>query len=162
MRWSEPRRDADHETCTDLMMSLRVFYCQASIFGHLRPKWGYDCIDQSKNCQMHHITWWLAWVFQIGVSLFLKIAIKYFNKYALTTNVSAYVKYVNTFVCQNYLCKIVLLCIFVPTCQKRMCRAQLYYVNSSDMQMYWHILHIWKHLWSMHIYLNILNMLKNS
>jgi hypothetical protein len=66
-------------------------------------------------------------------NLFLKIAIKYFNKYALTTNVSAYVKYVNTFVCQNYLRKIVLLYIFVPTCQKWICRAQLYYVNSSDM-----------------------------
>ena len=35
-------------------------------------------------------------------------------KYALTTNVSTYVKYVNTFVCQNYLCKIDLLRIFVP------------------------------------------------
>jgi len=37
--------------------------------------------------------------------------LKYLNKYALTTNVSAYVKYVNTFACQNYLCKIVALCI---------------------------------------------------
>jgi len=40
--------------------------------------------------------------------------LKYLNKYALTTKVSTYV---NTFVCQNYLCKIVLLCIFVPACQ---------------------------------------------
>ena len=31
--------------------------------------------------------------------------LKYLNKYALTGNVSTYVKYVNTFVCQNYLCK---------------------------------------------------------
>jgi hypothetical protein len=44
----------------------------------------------------------------------------------------------------------------------QICGAQLSYVNSSDMQMYWHILHMWKHLWSMHIYLNILNMVKDS
>jgi hypothetical protein len=31
----------------------------------------------------------------------------YLNKYALTTNVFAYVKYANTFACQNYLRKIV-------------------------------------------------------
>ena len=62
--------------------------------------------------------------------------LKYLNKYALTTNVSAYV---NTFVCQNYLCKIVLLCLSISTCQKRICGAQLSYVN---MQMYWHILHM--------------------
>jgi hypothetical protein len=53
----------------------------------------------------------------------------------LTANVSAYVKYVNTFACQNYLRKIDLLRIFVPACQKWICRAQLSYVNSSDMQM---------------------------
>jgi hypothetical protein len=29
--------------------------------------------------------------------------LKYLNKYALTTNVSKCVKYVNTFACQNYL-----------------------------------------------------------
>src|SRR6266481_5105357 len=40
--------------------------------------------------------------------------LKYLNKYALTANVSAYVKYVNTFACQNYLCKIDLLRIFIP------------------------------------------------
>src|SRR5882762_10443486 len=43
--------------------------------------------------------------------------LKYLNKYALTANVSiyhvAYVKYVNTFACQNYLHKIVVLCISV-------------------------------------------------
>ena len=44
----------------------------------------------------------------------------------------------------------------------QICRAKLSYINSSDMQMYWHILHMWKHLRSTHIYLNILNMLKNS
>jgi hypothetical protein len=37
--------------------------------------------------------------------------LKYLNKYALTANVSAYVKYVNTYACQNYLRKIVVLCI---------------------------------------------------
>ena len=47
-------------------------------------------------------------------------------------------------------------------CQKWICRTQLSYINSSDIQMYWHILHMQKHLWSMHIYLNILNMLKDS
>jgi hypothetical protein len=31
----------------------------------------------------------------------------------LAANVSTYVKYVNTFVCWNYLCKIVLLCISI-------------------------------------------------
>ena len=61
---------------------------------------------------------------------------KYLNKYALATNVSAYVEYVNTFACQNYLHKIDLLCIFIPTCQKWICPAQLSYINSSDMQMY--------------------------
>jgi hypothetical protein len=35
--------------------------------------------------------------------------LKYLNKYPLTTNVSTYVKYVNTFACQNYLRKIVVL-----------------------------------------------------
>ena len=84
------------------------------------------------------------------------------HTYVLTANVSTYVKYVYTFVCQNYLHKIVLLCIFVSACHKQICRAQLSYVNSSDTQMYRHILHMWKHLWSIHIYLNILNMLKNS
>jgi hypothetical protein len=34
---------------------------------------------------------------------------KYFNKYALTANASAYVKYVTTFACPNYLRKIVVL-----------------------------------------------------
>jgi len=53
--------------------------------------------------------------------------LKYLNKYALTTNVSTYVKY----------------------------------VNSSDTQMYY-ILHMRKHLWAMHIHLNISNMLKDS
>jgi len=62
--------------------------------------------------------------------------LKYLNKYVLTTNVSTYVQYVNTFACRNYLCKIVLLCIFVSACQKQICRAQLSYINSSDTQMY--------------------------
>jgi vesicle coat complex subunit len=88
--------------------------------------------------------------------------LKYLNEYVLTTNVSAYVKYVNTFACQNYFHKIVLLCIFMSTCHKQICRAQVSYVNSFDTQMYWHILHMQKHLRSIHIYLNILNMLKNS
>jgi len=39
--------------------------------------------------------------------------LKYLNKYALTTNVSAYVKYANTFACQNYLRKIVVLHISI-------------------------------------------------
>lgn len=60
----------------------------------------------------------------------------YLNKYTLPTNVSAYVKYVNAFACQNYLCKIVVLCISVSGRWTRICRAQLSYVNSSDMQMY--------------------------
>ena len=62
--------------------------------------------------------------------------LKYLNKYALTTNVSTYVKYVNTLVCQNYLRKIVVLCISDSACQQRICEAQLSYVNSSDTQMY--------------------------
>ena len=33
------------------------------------------------------------------------VYLKYLNKCVLTTNVSAYVKYVNTFACQNYLFK---------------------------------------------------------
>jgi hypothetical protein len=88
--------------------------------------------------------------------------LKYLNKYALPANVSTYVKYANTFACQNHLRKIVMLCISNSACQKQIYGAQLSYVNSSDMQMYWHILHMWKHLWLMHIYLNILNMVKDS
>jgi len=65
--------------------------------------------------------------------------LKYLNKYALTANVSAYVKYANTFACQNYLRKIVVLYISNSACQKWICGAQLY-VNSSGTQMYWHIL----------------------
>jgi hypothetical protein len=72
--------------------------------------------------------------------------LKYLNKYALPTDVSTYVKYANTFECQNYLCKIVTLCISDSTCQKQICGAQLSYINSSDMQMHWHILHMQKHL----------------
>src|ERR1700689_2579341 len=88
--------------------------------------------------------------------------LKYLNKYALTVNVSTYVTYANTFVCQNYLRKIVVLYISNFACQKWICGAQLFYINSSGTQMYWHILHMQKHLQSMHIYLNILNMLKDS
>ena len=62
--------------------------------------------------------------------------VSYSKKYLLTANVSAYVEYVNTFVCQNYLCKIVVLHISIHGRQKRICRAKLSYVNSSDMQMY--------------------------
>ena len=62
--------------------------------------------------------------------------LKYLNKYALTTNVSMYVKYVNTFPCQNYLHKIVVLHIAVSGRQSRICRAKLSYVNSPDTQMY--------------------------
>jgi len=39
--------------------------------------------------------------------------LKYLNKYVLTADVSAYVKYANTFVCQNYLHKIVVLHISI-------------------------------------------------
>ena len=74
--------------------------------------------------------------------------LKYLNKYALTTNIFAYVKYVNTFVCQNYLHKIVVLCISISSRWKWICRTKLSYKNSSDMQMY-------SHMWSMHSYLNI-------
>ena len=47
----------------------------------------------------------------------------------MLTNVSAYVKFVNTFACQNYLRKIVVLCISDTARQKRICGAQLSYVN---------------------------------
>ena len=62
--------------------------------------------------------------------------LKYLNEYVLTTNLSTYVKYVNTLACQNYFHKIVLLCIFMSACHKQICGAQLSYVNSSDTQMY--------------------------
>jgi membrane associated rhomboid family serine protease len=88
--------------------------------------------------------------------------LKYLNKYVLIANVSTYVKYVNTFACQNYLPKIVVLRISVYGRWTQICREKLSYVNSSDTQMYRHILHMWKHLQPTHIYLNILNMLKNS
>ena len=56
--------------------------------------------------------------------------------------ISAHVKYVNSFACQNYLRKIVVLCVSDSACQKRICGAQLSYVSSFDMHMYWHILHM--------------------
>ena len=62
--------------------------------------------------------------------------LEYLNKYALTANVSAYVKYVNTYACQNYLRKIVVLRISVSGRWSRICRAQLSYINSFDMHMY--------------------------
>ena len=78
----------------------------------------------------------------------------------LTTGLSSF--WLCTFACQNYLCKIVVLCISISGRWEQICGEELSYVNSSDMQMYWHMLHMWQHLWSMHIYLNILNMLMNS
>ena len=72
---------------------------------------------------------------------------------------SAYVKYVSTFICQNNSCKIVVHCVSVSGKQSWVCKVQLSYGNSSDIQMYWHIWHMQKHLWSIHIYLNIINML---
>jgi len=62
--------------------------------------------------------------------------LKYLNKCVLTKNVSAYVKYVNTFACWNYLCKIVVFYISISGRQKQICGAKLPYVNSSDIQMY--------------------------
>ena len=51
---------------------------------------------------------------------------------ALTTNVSTYVKYVNTYACQNYLCKIVVLCISNSTCQKLLWYRENIYLNYSS------------------------------
>ena len=62
--------------------------------------------------------------------------LKYLNKYALTTNVSECVKYVNKFACQNDLHNIVVLCISVFDRWEQICRAKLSYTNSSDTQMY--------------------------
>jgi len=55
--------------------------------------------------------------------------LKYLNKYALTGNVSTYVKYVNTFAGQNYLCRIIVLRISDSACQEWICGAQLSYVT---------------------------------
>ena len=84
------------------------------------------------------------------------------HTYVLTANVSTYVTYVNTFVCQKYLHKIVALRVSISGRQKQICRAKISCLNSSDTQMYWHMLHMRKHLQPMHIYLNIINMLTNS
>ena len=62
--------------------------------------------------------------------------LKYLNKYALTTNISECVKYVDTFACHNYLHNIVVLCISVSARWEQICRAKLSYANSSDTQMY--------------------------
>jgi hypothetical protein len=70
-------------------------------------------------------------MYQLSFSIF-----KISNKYALATNVSAYVKYVNTFACQNYLCKTVVLCISISGRWTQICGAQLSYVNCSDTQMF--------------------------
>jgi hypothetical protein len=61
-------------------------------------------------------------------------------------NVSTYVKYVNTFACQKYWCKIDVLRISVSACQKWICGPHLSYINMWHTQMYWHILHMQKHL----------------
>jgi hypothetical protein len=53
-------------------------------------------------------------------------------KYVLTTNVSACVKYVNTFACATYLHKIDVLCISISGRQTWIHGAQLSYVNISD------------------------------
>ena len=45
-------------------------------------------------------------------------------------------EYVNTFACQNYLRKIVVLRISVSGRRTRICGAKLSYVNSFDTQMY--------------------------
>jgi hypothetical protein len=78
--------------------------------------------------------------------------LKYLNKYVLAADVSACVKYADAFMCQNYFRKIDVLRISVSGQRNR---AKLSYINSSDTQMYWHILHMRKHLQSIHIYLNI-------
>ena len=102
---------------------------------------------------VRHVTVSHGWQINWNCSISYPLAyLKYLNKYALTTNGSTYVKYVNTFACQNYLHKIVVLHISVSGRQSRICRAKLSYVNSSDTQMDWHILQLEKHLWSMNIF----------
>src|SRR5882724_2613679 len=67
------------------------------------------CTDQSKYnispLNLMHVCTHMCWLC-IGYPL---AYLKYSNKYALTENVSAYA-------CQNYLCKIVVLCISMSTC----------------------------------------------
>ena len=76
----------------------------------------------------------------------------------MTANVSTYVKYVNTFVCQNYLHKIVVLCISISGRQERICGAKLSYVNSSDTNVLTYFTNAG--IFAVNAYLNISNMLK--
>jgi hypothetical protein len=51
------------------------------------------------------------------------------------------------------ICQYICVChISVSDRRTQICRVQLSYVNISDMQMYWHILHMRKHLQSTYIY----------
>jgi len=74
---------------------------------------------------------------------------KYSNKYALTENVSAYP-------CQNYLCKIVVLCISMSTCWWQSTTTYIICGHTNVLTYFTYV----EHLQSMHIYLNIFNMLK--
>ena len=116
--------------------------------------WGFLLLGGAPNnitCQLilvqiqswHHTGWHANMADHGGYKMHTYVSYSlYLKKYLLTANVSAYVEYVNTFVCQNYACKIVVLHISIHGRQKRICRAKLSYVNSSDMQMYWYILHM--------------------
>ena len=64
----------------------------------------------------------------------------------MLTNFSAYAKFAEQYVHATYLCKIVVFRTSVSDGQSQICKAQLLYINGSDMQMYWHILCMQKHL----------------
>ena len=53
----------------------------------------------------------------------------------MLTNFSAYVKFAEQYVHATYLCKIVVFHTSVSDGQSQICKAQLLYINGSDMQM---------------------------
>jgi sterol desaturase/sphingolipid hydroxylase (fatty acid hydroxylase superfamily) len=93
----------------DILYDFDLFGSHASWRALPKLKYG-----QCHRLQRGLPTWQTAvdiiytYIYQLSFSIF-----KILNKYALTTNISAYVKYANTFACQNYLHKIVVLCISV-------------------------------------------------
>ena len=130
----------DYHLCWSILLSLvlrvPVTVHQCSQSPHLLPLWRFTIIlslMMNRNKVSHSRPWWI-WYIHICISYPLAY-LKYLNKYALTANVSTFVKYVNTFVCQNYSRKIVVLCISISGRWSRICRAKLSYINSSDMQM---------------------------
>jgi hypothetical protein len=96
-------------------------------------------IMKKKIQASHSRPWWIYYV-HICIS-YLLAHLKYLNKYVLTAHVSSYVKYVNTFVCQKYLCKIVVphICVHLPGMDMQ---SHLSYINMSHTNVLTYFTHV--------------------